>query len=179
MLLRGLTLAAAIMSATAISATAAFARTGNEPGGINIQLNKLAQTGNACRAYLVSQNQTETAFDSLKLDLVMFDKKGIVAKRLAVQIGPMPAGKTSLKVFDISGLKCANIGQLLLNDVLECTVPAPSSADHQSGAAKTAANGDTPKAGQWLSVTAKNARTRHGCLSLIHVSQRGKVPFIE
>ncbi len=33
---------------------------------------------------------------------------------------PLPAGKTSLKVFDIEGLACERLGRLLLNDVMAC-----------------------------------------------------------
>lgn len=114
-------------------------------GGIDVELNKLQPVKNACRAFLVTQNLTKTDFKSLQLDVVMFNNDGIVAKRLAVEIGPMPAGKTSLKVFDIAGLPCDNIGQLLLNDVIQC----------QDAKGK-----------------------RNDCLSLIHVSSRSKVPFI-
>lgn len=92
---------------------------GGEP--VSIELNKLEPQGEACRAYLVVKNTGEQAFDSLKLDLVMFDEGGVVAKRLAVQAAPLPAGKTSLKVFDIQGHACPDISSILLNDVLECT----------------------------------------------------------
>ncbi|HEY9539019.1 MAG TPA: hypothetical protein VIS03_15605 [Kiloniellaceae bacterium] len=91
---------------------------------VSIELNKLEPQESACRAYLVVKNTGEQAFDSLKLDLVMFDRGGVVAKRLAVQAGPLPVGKTSLKVFDVEGNACPDIGSILLNDVLECT-PAP------------------------------------------------------
>jgi len=87
---------------------------------IAVELNKLEQRDAACRAYLVTQNLSDTDFESLQLDIVMFDDEGIVAKRLAVEVGPMPAGKTTLKAFDIQDLSCENIGQLLLNDVLQC-----------------------------------------------------------
>lgn len=89
-------------------------------GGVMVELNKLKQVDNACRAYLVTQNLTDTHFKSMLLDVVMFDNNGIVSKRLAVDIAPLPPGKTRLKVFDITGLKCKQIGQLLLNNVLRC-----------------------------------------------------------
>ena len=92
-----------------------------EDGMVSVELNKLESTGSACRAYLVLQNDTSHAFDSLKLDMVMFDADGIVARRLAVEAGPLSAGKTSLKVFDVEGLACADVGRVLLNDVLTCT----------------------------------------------------------
>src|SRR3546814_13412190 len=52
---------------------------------VSIELNKREPQESACRAYLVVKNTGERAFDSRKLDLVMFDRGGVVAKRLAVQ----------------------------------------------------------------------------------------------
>ena len=51
---------------------------------------------------------------------MMFDADGVVAKRLAVGTAPLPAGKTSLKVFDIEDLLCERVGRVLLNDALAC-----------------------------------------------------------
>ena len=87
---------------------------------VSLQLNKLEPDGGSCRAYLVVENGSDSAFESLQLDLVMFDGEGIVAKRLAVETAPLPAGKTSVKVFGISGLACGDIGRVLLNGVLAC-----------------------------------------------------------
>ena len=94
-----------------------------------IELNKLEPNGEACRAYLVLKNGSARAFESLKLDLVMFDSDGVVAKRLAVQAAPLPSGKTSLKVFDITGHGCGAIGSILLNDVLACEPAAEEGGD--------------------------------------------------
>ncbi len=86
-----------------------------------VELNKLeANKKDACRAYMVMKNEGATRFETLKLDLVIFDADGIIAKRLAVEAAPLPVGKTSLKVFDINGLACARIGRLLLNNVIDC-----------------------------------------------------------
>lgn len=87
---------------------------------VQIELNKLEPNDNACRAYLVLENGTSSAFEALKLDLVMFDSDGIVARRLAVETAPLPAGKTSLKVFDMKGLACEQVSRLLLNTVMAC-----------------------------------------------------------
>lgn len=87
---------------------------------VTLELNKLEPQANACRAYLVLQNGTESAFSSLRLDLVAFDTDGIVAKRLAVEAAPLPPSKTSLKLFDMSDLSCDGIGHFLLNSVLAC-----------------------------------------------------------
>jgi len=87
---------------------------------VAIELNKLEPAGEACRAYLVLNNGSQIAFTSLNLDLVLFDKGGIIAKRLAVETAPLPAGKLSVKAFDVADLDCAQVGRVLLNDVIAC-----------------------------------------------------------
>lgn len=93
---------------------------GAADGRIGVELNKLEPLASACRAYLLLTNKAGTAFRNLKLDLVIFDTDGIVARRVAVQGGPIPDGKTSLKVFDIDGVQCAKISRFLLNGVMTC-----------------------------------------------------------
>lgn len=94
-----------------------------EAGQLKIELNKLEPLDSACRAYLLFENRTNEHFISLKLDLVMFDPQGIISRRLAVEGGPLPAGKTSVKLFDIRDLACQSLDRLLLNGVLNCTTP--------------------------------------------------------
>ncbi|MDH3280141.1 MAG: Tat pathway signal sequence domain protein [Gammaproteobacteria bacterium] len=101
-------------------ATAPTLALGQDLSGLTVELNKLEEAENACRAYLVFENRSESAFSSLKLDLVMFGADGIITRRLAVEGGPLPAGKTSVKLFEISGLACSGISRILLNDVISC-----------------------------------------------------------
>lgn len=91
--------------------------------GLRIELNKLEPVEGACRAYMIFENQSGQAYDSLKLDLVMFDSDGVINKRLAVEGAPLPAGKTSVKLFDIKDVTCEQLGRILLNDVLSCRSP--------------------------------------------------------
>jgi hypothetical protein len=92
---------------------------------VGIELNKLEPAGTNCRATLVITNGTETAFQDLLLDLVIFDQESIVAKRVAVDVAPLPAGKTSVKTFDISEIGCDTIARVLLNDVTSCGQDKP------------------------------------------------------
>ena len=101
--------------------------------GLKIELNKLEPVDNACRAYLVFENGSGTAYDALKLDLVMFAPDGVINKRLAVEGGPLPAGKTSVKLFDIVDVSCDQVNRVLLNDVLNCAGPAGELADCMAG----------------------------------------------
>ncbi len=88
--------------------------------GMKLELNKLEPSDGACRAYVVIENDTGAVFATFRYALVIFDGEGVVARRLALETAPLPAGKTSLKVFDLAGLPCGDIGRILVNDVLEC-----------------------------------------------------------
>lgn len=132
-------LVAAVL-ACLLAAVPASAESGDS-AAVDIELNKLEANGEACRAYLVLKNASPQAFESLKLDLVMFDTDGVVAKRLAVEAAPLPRGKTSLKVFDIAGHACGGIGSILLNDVLAC---APAAAGDCLGLVAASARGEVP-----------------------------------
>lgn len=112
-------------------------------GEVRVELNKLEPSDAACRAYLVLENGTERAFETLKLDLVMFDAEGVVAKRLAVETAPLPPAKTSLKVFDIDGLPCERVGRVLLNDVMACA-DASGTREDCLGLVAPAARGSVP-----------------------------------
>jgi hypothetical protein len=93
---------------------------------INIELNRFEPVGANCRATLVVQNTEPKALDTLKVDLVMFDTGGIVAKRMLVELGPIARSKTIVKLFDIADLVCERIGRVLLNDVPACSSGDPS-----------------------------------------------------
>jgi hypothetical protein len=92
-----------------------------EPRKVVVELNKLEAADGDCRPYLVIENGTEHAFSSLKLDLVMFDTDGIIAERVAVDAGPLPTGKTAVKMFDLEALACDRIGRMLLNGLTSCS----------------------------------------------------------
>jgi hypothetical protein len=89
---------------------------------IGLELNKLEPADGACRAYLVIDNPGG-ALSSLELDLVVFDAEGVILRRLAVEAGPLRAGRETVKAFELTGLDCAAIGRALLNDVLACEGP--------------------------------------------------------
>ena len=87
---------------------------------LSIDLNKLETQSGNCRLTMVVVNGRTAAAQSLRADLVMFGPDGVVAKRLAVDLGPVPANKTIVKAFDVAGLACDGIGSILLNDVPAC-----------------------------------------------------------
>lgn len=90
------------------------------PGTLAIQLNKLEADGDSCRTYLLLENRTNITFTELRLDLFLFGADGVIERRLAVDAAPLPAEKTSVRVFGINNLACGAISRVLLNDVMLC-----------------------------------------------------------
>ena len=127
-------LVAALLSLHAPAAMAA--------GGIRLELNKLEPNEGYCRAYFLFANTSERRYDDVKFDIAIFDKHGIVLKRLAISAGTLRTDKRILKLFDIDGLACADIGEVLVNDMLSCESggePVPDCIDLVSVASRAQA----------------------------------------
>ena len=97
--------------------------------GVSIELNKLQPSDKGCRIYMVFMNATAGAISSYKPDLVFFDRAGVIADRLVVEGGPLAAGKTRVKLFDVANLACKDIARVLLNDIHTCEGPDKNAAD--------------------------------------------------
>lgn len=98
-----------------------------ETAPLRIELNRLeAREGGACRVWLVLNNPGPEALDPLRLDLVLFGADGVVARRVAVDVGPLPAGRTQARIFDLPGQDCGAVGGVLLNDMLACNGTEPA-----------------------------------------------------
>ena len=119
LLLSGTSFAQDAPAATGPQATTP-AGAATEPN-IGVELNKLETLKNGCRAYVVVNNKSQTEFKTLKLDLVLFRPDGIIGRRFAVDLAPVRPTKRSVKLFDLDGVACDQVGSFLINDVLECS----------------------------------------------------------
>lgn len=88
--------------------------------GLHIELNKLEPSDKGCRAYMVIDNPGETAYQSFKIDLVLFQTDGVIGKRFSIDLAPLKPKKKSVKLFEIDRIQCDKIGSFLINDVMEC-----------------------------------------------------------
>lgn len=110
-----------ILGALAACAVAGGAAAQQADGSLGVELNKLEAVDDFCRIYLVVRNESATAYDSFKLDLVFFSPDGVIGDRLFVELGPVRGEKMTVEVFDLPEIACDGIGEILLNDVAECT----------------------------------------------------------
>ena len=92
---------------------------------VSIELNRLESRAEGCRVWMLVRNPGAAA-DPLRLDLVIFGKDGVVGRRLALDLGPLPAAKTMARIFDLAGTPCDGLGHVLLNDVLACGPDSPA-----------------------------------------------------
>ena len=119
-------------------------------GRLTVELNKLEpRSADLCRVYLVVANRTAFDPNSFVLDLVLFDRGGIVSGQTAVDAGPLTAGRSGLKLFDLPVGDCTGVGQILLNSVRSCN------------ASGSAAPGDAP-----------------ACLALVDVRSRAAIVLV-
>lgn len=110
-----------LLSAIGLAAICATAPAwAQESPRITIELNRLEAQGNNCRVWLLLRNPGQEAVDPLRLDLLMFGKDGVIARRMALDVGPLPEQKTMARIFDLANQPCDGIGSVLLNDVLAC-----------------------------------------------------------
>lgn len=100
---------------------------------VSLDLNKLEATANGCRMHIVVSNHTAQGFEEYLLDLVIFDKKGVVTQRTAVDVSPVRPNKTNVYAFNVEGLDCGRFGRVLLNDVTGCGAGAGKATDCTAG----------------------------------------------
>lgn len=114
--------AAAALAVAAAGAAAGPLRAQEAAAPITVELNKLEPADGACRLFLLLRNHSDQTYDALTLELVSFDKEGLIGQRLAVDLAPVRAQKTSVRLFDLPDTGCDALGRVLLNDVSACSV---------------------------------------------------------
>ncbi|MBI1182369.1 MAG: hypothetical protein GC201_17645 [Alphaproteobacteria bacterium] len=122
-----LALLALLLSGMSMPAAAQQTDKTASAGMVSVELNKLEPVDGACRVYLLLHNATETSFDKLQIELVSFEPNGEIGQRIAVDLAPLQAGRTVVRLFDLPKVDCRQIAKLLLNDVIACS-PAPAGA---------------------------------------------------
>jgi hypothetical protein len=94
----------------------------NDP--IRVELNLAESVQNKCRLSFLIENKSETPIERLTPDLAIFNREGIIQRRLVAEMGPVYRSKTIIKTFEIEG-ECGQIGSILVNDVTACTPGDP------------------------------------------------------
>jgi hypothetical protein len=121
---KGAFVAASIASAVLMATLPAYGQApeaqAQGSGNITIELNRLEDVENACRVYLLIQNDTSLNLTGAIIELVSFNAEGVIGQRLSVDLAPLRPNKTVVKLFDLPETSCGDMNRLLLNDALVC-----------------------------------------------------------
>jgi hypothetical protein len=95
----------------------------NDP--IRVELNLAEGAQGKCRLSFLIENKSDTPIERLTPDLAIFNREGIIQRRLVAEMGPVYRSKTIIKTFEIEG-ECGQIGSILLNDITACAPGDPA-----------------------------------------------------
>lgn len=102
-------------------------------GGLAIELNKVEDVDGGCMASFVFQNNLGATLDRFNLDLFLFDAKGVILRRVTIDMAPLPNGKTRVAQFHLHGGPCAELSRILVNDFPQCRAESGGPVDCLAG----------------------------------------------
>ncbi|WP_439525116.1 hypothetical protein [Marivita sp.] len=107
------------LSALALSSLASIASA--QSGSLSVELNKFepGETG-GCQAYFLFRNQTGKSFEGFEMSLAILDSEGVIDRLLSIDAAPLPVQRTTLKLFAIPDIACADISEIVLHDMPVC-----------------------------------------------------------
>ena len=118
-------LRAALIAATLLTGQSTAAQTDpavSEPTGpLTVEINKFeANDTGGCRAFFLFRNETGLTFEGFEMSLAIFDATGIIDRLLSIDAAPLPAARTTLKLFEIPDIACTDISEVLLHEIPSC-----------------------------------------------------------
>jgi len=92
-----------------------------ETGRLTVELNKAEEIeGGGCRAFFLFRNETGKSFEEFEMSLAILDGSGVIDRLLSIDAAPLPVARTTLKLFEIPQIACADISEILLHEMTAC-----------------------------------------------------------
>lgn len=92
-----------------------------ETGQLSIELNKFeSNEAGGCQAFFLFRNQTDLTFEGFEMSFAVLDNGGVIDRLLTIDAAPLPAARTTLKLFEIPETSCDSISALLLHELASC-----------------------------------------------------------
>lgn len=96
---------------------------------VSVELNKLESFEGGCRSYFLFRNRTALTLSEFEMSLAILDGGGVIDRLLTIDAAPLPAERTTLKIFEIPDIGCDNVGELILHDIAACGAPNEEAVD--------------------------------------------------
>lgn len=125
-------LLSAMISAAAVSGAAAEEAAAK---GLDVELNALASSQKGCLFTFVAANGFAQNISKVSFEFVIFNDKGTVERLALLDFRDLPAGKSKVRQFDVPGIKCEAVKNLLINDAPVCEGEGLDKASCMSGIA--------------------------------------------
>ncbi len=90
-----------------------------EPG-LDIELNKAEDGDGTCVASLVVRNDMGQTLDRFSMDLYVFDRDGVIARQVLLDLAPLRGDKTTVARFNLIARPCTEVSRVLVNDIPSC-----------------------------------------------------------
>jgi hypothetical protein len=104
-----------VAAASPVSAQDATAPT------LMLELNGAQPSDKGCRLTFVVTNNLGAELSKAAFEIALFNEAGVVDRLTVLDFNELPAGKTKVARFDLSGTDCAKVSRVLVNHATECT----------------------------------------------------------
>ncbi|SFK94664.1 hypothetical protein [Shimia haliotis] len=91
-----------------------------EPSGLSIELNAVQDVADSCRLSFLANNDTGTTIEKAIFETVIFDASGGVVRLSLFDFRELPAGRPRVRQFDVAGMACDSLSQILINGTNSC-----------------------------------------------------------
>jgi hypothetical protein len=88
---------------------------------LSLELNAVADQDSGCRITFVATNTLGADISALVVEAVIFTPDGLVDRLALLDFQTLPQTRPRVRQFDLPGLSCDRIGQVLINAVGTCT----------------------------------------------------------
>ncbi|MCV2894256.1 hypothetical protein [Lentibacter sp. XHP0401] len=92
-----------------------------------VELNAEVKTESGCLLSFLVGNDHEQDIEAAVFETVLFDKSGQVDRLTLFDFGALPAGRPRVRQFQVDGLACENLGQILINGASSCKIAGADS----------------------------------------------------
>ncbi|MDO6592034.1 MULTISPECIES: hypothetical protein [Rhodobacterales] len=96
---------------------------------IRVEMNGMLQLDGACQLTFMLTNSLDVNVTSLVFETVLLTKDGAVDRLTLFDMRDLPTGIPRVRQFNVPSLSCDALGQVLINDVAECSGVGIAPAD--------------------------------------------------
>ncbi|CDX40279.1 conserved exported hypothetical protein [Mesorhizobium sp. ORS 3359] len=87
---------------------------------LSLELNAAQPSEKGCRLTFVVNNALGADLSKAAFEIALFNEAGVVDRLTVLDFKDLPAGKTKVTRFDLSGADCGKLSRVLINSATEC-----------------------------------------------------------